>query len=49
MFSLGINYQDAAQCRQSRNSFQNFLIHESLAGEWVEEKNEMNGPIRAQE
>ena len=43
MFSLGINYQDA-ECRQSRNSFQDFMNHEWLAGEWVEAKNEMSEP-----
>ena len=48
MFSLGINYQDA-ECRQSRNSFQDFMNHEWLAGEWVEAKNEMSEPIRIQE
>ena len=48
MFSLGINYQDA-ECRQSRNSFQDFMNHEWLAGEWVEAKNEMIEPIRVQQ
>lgn len=48
MFSLGINYQDA-ECRQSRNSFQDFMNHEWLAGEWVEAKNEMSEQIRVQQ
>lgn len=47
MFNLGIYYQDAAEGRQSRNSFQDFMNHEWLR-EWVEAKQKLNGPITVQ-